>query len=76
MQSSQLSIVYRSILVGIPFDILGEPFGEFVVRVEEGRHDKVEQRPKLVHRVLDRSTSEKESVAALEAKKSLPSCRG
>lgn len=28
-------------------DVLGEPFTEFIMRVEETRHDEVKERPQL-----------------------------
>jgi len=64
-------------------DVLREPFGELFVRIEERRHDEVEQSPQFclsaenssigteqltVHRVLDGSTSQQQSISAVERK--------
>jgi hypothetical protein len=74
VKSPQLMLVHRSLVLGVALDVLGEPLAELVVRVEEGRHDEVEEGPEFVHRVLDGGTGEEESVAAAEAEERLPSC--
>jgi len=67
--------VHSVLVVGILLDVLREPLREFVVRVEEGRHDEMEESPKFVHRILNRSTGEKESISTTETEESLPSSR-
>ena len=57
-------------------DVLREPVVELVVRVEEGRHDKVQQRPQLGHGVLYGRAAEEEAVPAAELKQHLPPLRG
>lgn len=72
MQSTKLMLVHAALAVRSTFDALREPLAELVVRVEERRHDKVEESPELVHRVLDRRAGEEQSVAAAEAEERLP----
>ena len=54
MQTAQLVLVEFGVRLGVVFDVLGKPFGEFVVAVEERGHDEVQERPQLLHVVLDR----------------------
>ena len=35
------------LVLGVPLDVLAEPLVELIVRVEQGRHDKVQQGPQL-----------------------------
>ena len=72
MEAAELVLVHRALVLGVALDVLGEPLAELVVRVEERRHDEVEQRPQLVHRVLDRRAREQKAVPAAEAEERLP----
>ena len=53
-------------------DVSAEPVVELAVGVEQGRHDEVEQRPQLGHRVLDRCARQEDPAATLEAQQVLP----
>jgi hypothetical protein len=95
VQSSQLlRLELTATSASSILNVLGEPFGELFVRVEQRRHDEVEQRPEFcgvsatvtmwqsplgytltVHRILDRSTGEKQSVPAFQREKTLPPSR-
>ena len=77
------ALVLRSIL-----DILGEPLVELIMRVKKAGHDEMEQCPELcvkvndcwrcwhilltLHGVLNRCTSQKQTIATLESKQCLP----
>lgn len=41
--------------------------------IEKPRHDEVQERPELCHRVLNRGTCEKQAVARVELEEDLPS---
>jgi hypothetical protein len=48
MQSSQLfRLELTATSASSILNVLGEPFGELLVRVEQRRHDEVEQRPEF-----------------------------
>jgi hypothetical protein len=73
VQPSKLMLVDLSLVCQrVLFNVLREPFLELLMGVEELRHDKVEKGPQLCHRVLDRSTSQEESVSCIELKQYLP----
>lgn len=77
------ALVLRSIL-----DIFGEPLVELIMRVKKAGHDEMEQCPELyvkvsdcrhcwhillaLHGVLNRCTSQKQTIATLESKQCLP----
>lgn len=49
---NERTLIQRGLVLGVALDVLGEPFGELLVRVEERGHDEVQQRPQLRARVL------------------------
>lgn len=69
VQSSQLMRIHGTVLVGIAFDVLGKPFAEFVVRVEEGGHDKMQQGPKFCDNAISKTetvTDQPTSIPCME----------
>jgi hypothetical protein len=73
MKSIELILLNVSRVARISFNIFGKPLFKLIVVIEELRHDKVKQSPKLCHGVLDRSSCQKKLVSRLEAEKSVPS---
>lgn len=60
-------------MFGVTFDIFGEPFVEFVVRIEHRRHDEMQEGPQFSHAVLNWSSAEEQSVSTIEAEQHFPS---
>lgn len=58
MKPVQLILFNISTLTGICLDVLGKPFLELFVIIEQLWHDEVEQGPELCHGILDRSPCE------------------
>jgi len=75
MQSLNFDLIKLLLVLTVCLDVLGEPLIEQLMRIKEIRHHKVEQCPKFCHIVLDRRTSEQQSVSRLEFLKGVPSLR-
>ena len=89
VETPQLVLVeLAALILRCVLDILREPLVELVVRVEQARHDEVQESPQFckvsaeksiprtvrptLHIILDRSTSQQQSVSAVESKERLP----
>ncbi len=75
MKTLYLDLIQLSLILTMGLDIFGEPFVEQLMGVEEVRHHEVEQSPQLSHVILDRSTSQQETVPGLELFQGIPSLR-
>ena len=73
VQPGQLTLIQCGLLLSVTLNIAREPLVEFLVGVEHGGHDEVEQGPQLLHGVLDWSASQEKTVATVEAKQDSPS---
>ncbi len=47
MISGQTLIQLRGLVLSVALDVLTEPLVELVMRIEQERHDKMQQRPEL-----------------------------
>lgn len=59
-------LVEGALGLGMRLDVLGEPFLELVVGVEEFGHDEVEEGPEFGHGVLDGGSGEEQAVSGIE----------
>ena len=73
VQPGELTLVQGRLLLSVALDITREPLVEFLVGIEHGGHDEVEQGPQLLHGVLDGGTSQEKTVATVEAEQDSPS---
>ncbi|KAH6603254.1 hypothetical protein Trco_008029 [Trichoderma cornu-damae] len=76
VEALQLVLVELGVALRVGLDVLGKPFAELVVRIEERRHDEVQQGPQLLHVVLDGGAGEQQAVPAVEAEQALPAGAG
>ena len=55
-------------LVGerVGFNIFGEPLLELLVTVEKPWHNKMQEGPELSHRILNRRSSEQQSISGIK----------
>lgn len=56
MKTLNFNLIQLLLVLTVSFNILGEPFVEQLVRIEQIGHDEVKQSPQLCHVVLDGST--------------------
>src|SRR4029077_5147494 len=64
VEALQLVLIELRVALRVRLDILGKPLTELIMRIEQGRHDKVQQSPQLLHIVLNGRTRKKQAVSA------------
>lgn len=59
-------LIQRLLVHGVRLNVLAEPLLELLERVEETRHDEVQERPELAHRVLDGRARQQQAITRSE----------
>lgn len=75
METLDLDLIEFTLILTVSLDVLGKPFVEEFVRIEEIGHNEVEESPQLSHIILDGGACQEKAVPGLKLFQGVPPLR-